>query len=117
MVTQGDSLEPRDSHVTMTHNNRFLVIYGGISNSKEDHLLAIVDSLTGEIRNLKRSELLFFPPFLESHSCTLIRGDYYIYGGSIQENSEKTSNNEQQTDSPRSESSECGTSQNQLYRV
>lgn len=57
MITQGDSLEPRESHVTMTYNNRFLVIYGGIPDSKEDDLLAIVDTVTGKTRRVKRSEL------------------------------------------------------------
>ena len=85
MVLSGDTLEPRDSHVTMTYNDRFLVIYGGITDSKRDNLVAIVDLESKRSRKIKNQDLLFIPPFLESHTCTLIGGFYYIYGGVIQE--------------------------------
>lgn len=88
MSLLGDPIEARDGHVTMTYKDRFLVIYGGITESKNGTLVEIVDTKKLISRKVKNSELLNIPPFLESHTCTLIGGSYFIYGGQMSEGEE-----------------------------
>ena len=79
---KGEYFEPRESHISFSYLDRFIIVHGGIMESNTKQPIVVIDTREHYCFTLPKSRVTgYVPPVLESHSVAQTGSNYYIYGG------------------------------------
>ena len=77
----GDIPFPREGHSAASLNDRYIFIYGGWNGKNIYNNYYLFDTMTNIWRKVEPEELSQEPAARESHSCSLVKDSFYIFGG------------------------------------
>lgn len=81
VVASGDIPLPREGHSAVPLNDRYVFIYGGWNGKMVYNNYYLFDSMTNIWRKVEPEDASQEPPIRESHSCCVIKDNFYIFGG------------------------------------